>query len=89
MDAEKNQREAHEVDVRIPASVIRLRAAAISYFNGREKPFTQGEVADILQVSRFTILRARRDGKLRAFVCGRTVRYSVEDVFRFLMSQTA
>lgn len=77
------------MDPELEAENSSVRTQAIAYFNGRLKPFTQNEVSDLLQVTRFTLLRYRRDGKLRAFVCGGVVRFHVEDVFVFLMKQTA
>jgi len=65
-----------------------LREEAVRYFQGRMKPFTQADVCDLLGVSRFALLRWRRDGKLRCFKCGGIVRYHVEDVYALLCQQT-
>lgn len=65
-----------------------LRAAAIEYFGGRQHPFTQRELASFLGVSRYTLLRYRREGALTAFVRGNVVRFAVESVYSFIIRQT-
>ncbi|GIW71165.1 MAG: hypothetical protein KatS3mg102_0707 [Planctomycetota bacterium] len=67
-----------------PASV---RDEAVAYFGGRTRPFTQQELEALFGVSRFTLLRWRRDG-LRCFKKGNVVRYHVEDVYVFLRHST-
>ena len=66
-----------------------IRDEAVRYFQGRTAPFTQKELEEFLQVTRFTLLKYRKDGVLRAFVRGSVLRYHLEDVYRLLMSQTA
>lgn len=66
----------------------KLRDEAVSYFQGRIKPFDQKEVEELFGVSRFTLARWRRDGVLRCFYRGNVIRYHVEDIYQFLMSQT-
>lgn len=61
-----------------------LRRAAVAYFAGRLKPFTEEEVQDLFSVSRFTIARMWRDAGLKRFVKGKVVRYRVEDVYKLL-----
>jgi hypothetical protein len=65
-----------------------LRDEAVQYFQGRTAPFTQRELEELLQVTRFTLLRYRQQGVLRAWVRGNVVRYHVEDVYDLLRSQT-
>lgn len=66
----------------------KLRAIAVEYFSGREKPFTPAEVSELLSVSRWTVNRLRVSGKLAALGVGRLKRYHVEDVYRYLMENT-
>ncbi|MFD6815237.1 helix-turn-helix domain-containing protein [Enteractinococcus coprophilus] len=47
---------------------------------------TPQEVADLLRVSHHTIARWRRDGRLRAFDMGRTVRIRKEDLRELLQA---
>lgn len=51
------------------------------------KPFTQDEVQEFFGVSRFTILRWRRDRGLRCFISGGVIRFPVEEIYRFYVSQ--
>ena len=62
---------------------------AVAYFQGRVKPFSQDELCELLAVTRHSLLRWRRDGKLRCFKSGNVVRYMVEDVYALLMQQRA
>ncbi|MFC1707435.1 helix-turn-helix domain-containing protein [Planctomycetota bacterium] len=65
-----------------------IRKAAIDYFGGRTKPFTQPELCELLGVTRFT-LRRWRDCGLRCFTIGKILRYHVEDVYVFVLKHTA
>lgn len=47
---------------------------------------TPPEVAELLRVSQQTIARWRRDGQLRAFTMGRTVRIRKEDLRQMLLA---
>ncbi len=47
---------------------------------------TPQEVADLLRVSQQTIARWRREGHLRAFTMGRTVRIRKEDLRQMLQT---
>jgi excisionase family DNA binding protein len=52
------------------------------------KLFTIAELAKLARVSRSTLLRERKAGRLRAITIGRAVRISSDDVEAWLQSVT-
>jgi hypothetical protein len=63
-----------------------LHERAKIHFGGREQPFTHGELAEILGLSRTTLWRERRRGRLSSNGrSGRLLRYTIEDALAYAL----